>query len=180
MATVWNDLRFGLRMLTRRPGFTVVAVLTLALGIGANTAIFSVVEALLLRPLPFRDPDRLVMVWEHNYKRGLRKYNSVGPSNFIRWKEQVTSFESMSALASFPANILPDKPGEGEPERLPAGFVTGDLFSTLGVGALIGRTLEGGDSLQGHDSVTVMSYGLWQRRFGGDPKVTEKSLNLNG
>ncbi len=179
MSNIWNDLRFGLRMLARRPGFTVVAVLTLALGIGANTAIFTVVEALLMRPLPYRDPNRLVMVWEHNYKRNLTKYNSVGSSNYMRWKEQAKSFESMSLFVSLSANVLPDKPGRGDAERLPVGMVGGDLFQTIGVGAFLGRTIQPEDGRQGHNDVVVISHGYWMRRFGGDPSVIEQSLRLN-
>jgi putative ABC transport system permease protein len=179
MSNLWNDLRFGLRMLARRPGFTVVAMLTLALGIGANTAIFSVVEALLLRPLPYRDPNRLVMVWEHNYRRNQTEYNSVGPSNYMRWKEQVKSFESMSLFTAISANILPDKPGEADAERLPIGIVSADLFQTIGVGPILGRTIEPDDGRPGHDGVVVISHGYWMRHFGGDLRVTERSLRLN-
>jgi putative ABC transport system permease protein len=172
---VMQDIRYGLRMLRKNPGFTLVAVLTLALGIGANTAIFSMVHGVLLTPLPFNEPDRLVMVWEKNYVRG-REHNVVNPGNFMRWRERNQVFESMSALGKFNVTLT----GEGDPERIPLGYVSGNLFSTLGARAIIGRGLLAEDGEEGAEDVVVLSHALWQRRFGADKAILGKTLSLNG
>ena len=175
METFWQDVKYGVRMLVKTPGFTLVAVLTLALGIGANTAIFSVVHAVLLERLPYKNPDRLVFVWEHNLKRG-RETNVVGPANFVRWREQAQSFEQLAAFSEWPANIT----GTGEPERVPIGYVTANFFEAIGAGAALGRTLVEEDGKRGNDEVVVLSDGYWRRRFGSDPQVVGKTFNLNG
>ena len=170
------DLSYGVRMLRKSPGFTLVAVLLLALGIGATTAIFSVVNGVLLKPLPFKDPGSLVMVWEHSYKRD-RARNVVGPYNFLRWRERARSFASMSAFVSWAANLAEEG---GEPERIPIGYVSADLFSTLGVSAARGRVFTPEDGIPGNDKVVLLGDGLWKRRFGADPDVVGRTLQLDG
>jgi putative ABC transport system permease protein len=175
METLWQDVRFGARMLLRQPGFTVVAVLTLALGIGANTAIFSVIEAVLLHRLPFSESDRLAVVWENNFKRD-RKTNVVGPANFMRWQEWNHSFERMAAFIEWPVNVT----GAGEPERVPVGLVTSEFFTTLGVNAALGRAIQPDDGKPGAQRVLLLSDGYWKRKFGADPNVVGKTLAVNG
>jgi len=175
METLWQDLKFGGRMLAKGPGFTLVAVITLALGIGANTAIFSVVEAVLLRPLPYSDPDDLMIVWEANLKRN-RMTNVAGPANYIRWRERNQSFEHLAAFAQWTANVT----GVGEPERVPLGYVTADFFQTLGVRAALGRALAPDDGRPDSPDVVVLSHSYWNRKFGSDPQIIGKTLSLNG
>jgi putative ABC transport system permease protein len=170
------DLSYGLRMLRKSPGFTLVAVLLLALGIGATTAIFSVVNGVLLTPLPFQDPQNLVMIWETAYKRE-RPRNSVGPYNFLRWRERARSFTSMSAYTPWAANLAGE---QGEPERVGVGYVSADFFSTLGVSAAIGRVFAPEDGTPGNDKVVLLADGFWKRRFGADPDVVGKTLRLDG
>lgn len=172
MQTFWQDVRYGLRMFAKQPGFTLVAVLTLALGIGANTAIFSVVNAVLLEALPYRDADRLVMVWEKSQRR---EQNVINLGNFFDWKAQSNSFEDMAAFFDFRTNLT----GDGEPLELPAQLCTDNLFNVLGVQPMLGRTFTPEDGKQGQANVVVLSYGLWQRRFGGDPQVIGRKLILN-
>jgi putative ABC transport system permease protein len=170
-----QDLRYGVRVLARSPVFTAVAVLTLALGIGANTAIFSVVNELLLRPLPFRDAERLVMLWEKNLKLGVHQ-NTTSRANFMGWREQSTVFESMAAFSDQRLNLT----GDGEPEEVSVQFANPELFQVLGVEPIIGRVMTQEDARPGATGVAVLSYGLWQRRFGGDPQVIGKPITLNG
>ncbi|MEE9235387.1 MAG: ABC transporter permease, partial [Candidatus Acidoferrales bacterium] len=155
--------------------FTVVAVLTLALGIGANTAIFSVVNAVLLRPLPFTNPDSLVMVFEQNFPRK-RERNVVNPGNFMRWREQNQSFEQMAGYAVWPMNIT----GRSNPERVPVGLATAGFFSTLGVNAAHGRTFLPEEWVPDADNVVLLSHGYWQEGFGGDPDALGQKLVVNG
>jgi putative ABC transport system permease protein len=171
MNTLWQDMRYGARMLLKNPSFTLIAVITLALGIGANTAIFSVVNAALIRSFPYRDADRLVVVWE---KSRQFEHNTISPANFFDWQEQNNVFEGLAAFADTRANITSD----GEPEEIPAQRITGNLFSVLGVNALLGRTITQDDSKPGQNNVVVISYGLWQRRFGGDPNVIGRKVIL--
>ena len=175
MEALAQDLRYAARTLVRRPGFSVLAVLTLAIGIAANGAIFSLVESLLLRPLPFRDPERLALVWERNIPRG-RDRNVVGPYNFLRWRERTQSFEALAAFSPWRVNVT----GEGEPERVEMGATTGDLFAVVGVGALHGRPLLAGDSEPGAPDVVVLSEGYWRRRFGGDPGAVGRTIMVGG
>ncbi|MGE0455916.1 MAG: ABC transporter permease [Vicinamibacteria bacterium] len=173
--TVLQDLRFAARMLVKRPGFAFTGILTLALGIGANTAVFSVVDGVLLRPLPVQSPERLVIVWEHNLPRS-RTHNVVNPANFLAWKERARSFESFTAFTQWGMNLA----GEGEPERIQAGIVMSDFFATLGVSPSLGRGFTDGDGVPGAADVVVIADGLWKRRFGADPSVIGKTLQLNG
>jgi len=171
----WHDLRYGARMLRTQPGFTLIAVLTLALGIGANTAIFSIVNAVLLRPLPYRTPDQLMQVWEQNRSKN-KLHGSVAPANFLDWKGQNQSFEGMAAYDSFPSFNLT---GAGEPERIQAARVSVGLFPLLGVGAIVGRTFTDEEERRGRHKVALVSHRLWQRRFGSDPGLVSRTLSLN-
>ncbi len=175
MEAFWHDLKYGTRMLAKSPAFTLVAVIALALGIGANTAIFSVVNAALIRSLPFRDPDRLVMVWENNRNRG-RDQNVISPANYQDWREQNTVFESMSAFFDTRANLT----GVDDPEEIPTQLVEANFFDLLGVGATLGRTFTPDEGQQGNDQVVILSQGLWNRRFGGDPEIVGKTIKLDG
>jgi len=169
-----RDLRFAIRSLRKSPGFTAVTVATLALGIGANTAIFTIVHAVMLAPLPFHDPDRVVVVWETNVQRPGRS-NVIGPANFLRWRGRATAFQSMSAFYDFRTSLT----GSGEPEELVAQAVTPDFFATLGVTPLLGRVFAPDEGPDGRDSVAILSHALWQRRFGGDRTIVGRSIVLN-
>ena len=175
METLFNDIRYGLRSAWKRPGFTMVALITLALGIGANTAIFSLINAVLIRPLPFRDPDRLVWTWGNIRNGGNRA--SVSPLDFLDYRQRNQTFEEFAAMISVPvsANLT----GGGEPERLPAAAVTGNYFQALGVQPALGRTFVPENETAGRDQVAVLSYALWQRRFGGDPGIINKRITLD-
>ena len=173
MNTFWQDFRYGMRMLLKNPAFTSVAVLTLALGIGANTAIFSVVNSVLLGALPYKDADRLAMIYESSPRESR---NTVNPANFMDWKEQNNSFSDMAGFVDSRSVLV----GNGEPEELPMQFATPNLFSVLGVEAFMGRTLLEGDGQPNQPRAVVMSYGLWQRRFGSDPNIIGRQLNLSG
>jgi len=167
-----HDLRYALRILLKNPVVTVVAVLTLALGIGANTAIFSVLNAVVLRPLPYADPDRLVMVWETvagNDKR------SAAPGNFNDWRAQNSSFSDIAATFYGNFNLT----GNGEPERVNGSTVTSNLMSTLGVAAQLGRTFQPDDDDHQDRRLVIIGDGLWQRRFGGDKTVIGKTITID-
>src|ERR1044071_7121139 len=174
MESIFTDIRFGLRILLKQPGFTIVAVITLALGIGANTAIFSLVNSILLRPLPFREPDRVVRMMQASPKLGLSSWG-VSQADFAAYRDQNRSFESVALLSSSGGNLT----GEGEPERLPITKVTADFFKVFGVNPMLGRTFVEGEDTLGRNSVCVISYAFWQRRFGGDANIAGKIINLN-
>ncbi len=174
MNTLFQDLRYGARILLKQPGFTLVAVVTLALGIGANTAIFSLVNSILLRPLPFREPDRVVRLIQASPKLGLDTWG-VSQADFAAYRDQNRSFESIALFTSSAINLT----GEGEPERLPMTSVTSDFFKVLGVNPVLGRTFVEGEDAEGRNLVCVISHRFWQRRFAGDPNVVGKKLNLN-
>lgn len=175
MDTLLRDIRYGMRGLFKRPGFTLIAVLTLALGIGANVAIFSVVNAVLIRPLPYRDSNRIVTLWQNNLKAGVPR-NDVSPANFLDWREQSHSFESMAGIEPFGLSMI----GNGEPERFNTWLVTAGFFETLGTNAQLGRTFTDADFQPGNSNVVVLGHGLWQRRFGGDKNLVGQKLTLNG
>ncbi|MGH9812523.1 MAG: ABC transporter permease, partial [Candidatus Acidiferrales bacterium] len=175
METLWQDLKYGARQLLRSPGFTIVAVLTLALGIGANTAIFSVVNGVLLRPLPYSEPERLVVVWESRPQESVYS-NPVAPQDFFDWQRRNQVFEGMAAFLYSTIDLS----GTGEPERLGAGIVSTSFFDVLGVKPLHGRTFLPDEEQEGRHRVVVVTYSLWQRRFGGDPGVVGKVLTLGG
>src|SRR2546430_7840684 len=173
-ADLAQDLRYGLRTLLKNPGFTIVAVTALALGIGANTVIFSAVNAVLLRPLPFKNPEQLVMLWENAAHLGFPK-NTPAPPNFVDWQKQNTVFTGMAAMSERSFNLT----GVGEPERLDGRRVSANLFDLLGVPALLGRTFVPEDDRPG-SHVVLVSYSLWQRRFGSDPSIIGRVVTLNG
>jgi putative ABC transport system permease protein len=170
---MFQDLRYGIRMLRRNPGFTFIAVLTLALGIGANSAIFSVVNAVLLKPLPYRDPDRLVMV---NYYRSNVLNDFAIAAEFFEWRDRAQSFEQVAACRFEAADLT----GIGEPERLDAGFASADLFATLGIAPALGRAFTPAEETMGGAQAVILSDKLWRRRFGGDPHVIGRTLTLGG
>jgi putative ABC transport system permease protein len=174
MDTLAQDLRYARRALQRAPGFTAVAVLTLALGIGGTTAIFSAVDAVLLRPLPFPDSDRLVFVWARSEGSGQM---AASWPEFVDWRTQARSFSEMAVLRGQSVNLS----GSGEPERLIGAFVTARLFPLLGAKPQLGRTFEPAETEVGSaQPVAVLSDGLWRRRFGADPGILGRSLLLNG
>ncbi len=175
METLLKDLRYAIRMLVRKPGFTAVAVLTLALGIGANTAIFSVVNGVLLRPLPFQDPNRIATFWQSNALGGLQR-EDVSPANFLDWRDQNQSCTEMAAARPFSYSLS----GGEEPEAFRAWQVTTGFFEILGVNVLHGRTFLRDEYSAGNETVVVIGHGLWQRRFGSDPNLVGQKLLLNG
>src|SRR5262245_20053127 len=175
MDTLRHDLRYALRMLLRQPGMTATILLTLALGIGANTAVFSVVYAVLLRPLPYQDPERLVMVWEKRPREGVFD-NSVSPADFLDWSRLNTSFSPIAAYAGMTADLT----GSGEPVQLATAAVSPAFFDVLGTRPLLGRTFAPDEDVLGKHRVVVITYGLWQRRFGGDRAIAGRSIVLNG
>jgi putative ABC transport system permease protein len=174
-ADLWQDARYAARVLLKNPGFTAVAVVALALGIGANSAIFSVVNTVLLRPLPYKDPERLMTVWEDDTKGGFPR-DTPAAANYIDWRDQNQVFEGMAAVAEQSFNLT----GVGEPERLDGRLVSASLFPVLGVEPQLGRTFLPQEDQPGTNRVVVISHGLWQRRFGGDPSVVNRPVNLNG
>ena len=169
-----KDVRFGLRMLRKSPSFTFFAVGVLALGIAANSAIFSIADAVLVRPLPFGDSNRLVMVWEDSSAYGFPK-DTPAPGNFVDWKSRNQVFEDVAAIADTSLNLT----GDGNPEDLIGKRVTANLFSVLGVTPALGRDFRADDDLPGSPHVAILSHGLWLRRFGGDPQVVGKEITLN-
>ncbi|MFL6275566.1 MAG: ADOP family duplicated permease [Blastocatellia bacterium] len=173
METLLQDIRYGARVLVKHRGFTAVAVITLALGIGANTAIFSVVNDLLLRPLPFREADRLVMLWEVTPEG--RHQNTTSRANFLGWREQNTVFESMAAFSDQRVSLT----GNGEPEEVALQLATPELFSVLGVEPALGRGFTEEDGREQAPNVAVLGYGIWRRRFGGDPQIVGQKIMLN-
>lgn len=172
MHTIWQDLRFGARMLFKNPLVTTVAIIALTLGIGANTAIFSVVHAVMLGSLPYANPDQLVVVWE---KRPTNDQNVINLGNFTDWKQQNNVFTDMAAFFDYRSNLV----GDGPPEEVPSQLVTPNIFSLLGVNAIKGRTLAAEDGKPGQPNVVVISYGLWQKRFGGDGGIVGRTITLN-
>src|SRR5258705_4171129 len=170
METLFKDISYGIRSLLKQPGFTAVVVITLALGIGVNTAIFSLVHAVLLRPLPFADSDRLVVVKAQNDKTG-ETLPSVSPADFFDWKSQSQSFSNAAAYSGWSITLL-----EGEvSELIPATRVTDEFFSTLGVPPLLGRTFTP-DGVTAGGGVAILRHRLCRRRFGGDPNNHNKTF----
>jgi putative ABC transport system permease protein len=174
---VWSNLirdaRYALRQLGRSPGFASVAVLTLALGIGAASTIFSVVNAVLLRPLPYPEPERLVRV--HEVLQQFGRF-SVAPANFLDWRQQATVFERIAAMNSTSGTLNQN----GSPERITGALVSWDLFELLRVQPALGRGFQAGEDAPGKDGVIVMSHRMWQNRFGGDPTVLGTTISLSG
>jgi putative ABC transport system permease protein len=176
MGNIWQDVRYGLRMLWKNPGFTFVAAFTLALGIGANTAIFSVVNAVVLRPLPFPDAERLVWFDGVNPARGITE-SSLSLPDYLDWQSQADTFQSMTAFVQGGAILSGE---DAEPERVPRGVVTASFFPTVGVNPALGRALLPEDELPGSEPVAVLSHELWQRRFGANPNVAGGKFSLSG
>jgi putative ABC transport system permease protein len=175
MENLLKDIRYGVRGLLKRPGFTVIALITLALGIGANTAIFSVVNAVLLRPLPFQKPEELVIVWEDATFVGF-PHNTPAPANYVDWKAQNQSFVDMAASHETSFNLT----GDGEPERVSAYAVNANFFPLLGVQPVLGRSFLAEEDQPGGNKVAVLSYGLWQSRYGADRNILNRTILLNG
>jgi predicted permease len=175
LETLWQDLRYGVRMLGKNAGFTASAVLTLALGIGANTAIFSVVDAVLLRPLPFPASDHLVRIWESKPKEGYFR-NVVNGLNFLDWREQNRSFESMAAISDATVNLKIN----GEPLAVQGLSVSPEFFSVLRATPHLGRTFTAEDGIPGRDNNAILSYEFWQKQFGGRPDIIGKKLEVSG
>jgi putative ABC transport system permease protein len=175
LGTIWLDVRYAARGFLKSPGFTAVALVALALGIGANTAIFSVVNAVLLRALPYRDADRLVAMWEDN-RNANHPRNTISPTNFLDWKSQAKSFEGMAAFYDRRFNLT----GAGDPVAVPSQVAETNLFTVLGANPLLGRTFTEEDGEKGRGNVIVLSYGFWQRQFGGATDVIGKTVTLEG
>jgi putative ABC transport system permease protein len=175
MDSLWKDVRFAARVLWKSPSFAGIALLALVLGIGANTAIFSVVNAVLLRPMPFRDPDRLVMVWEASPRT--HKDNVANPQNVADWQKRNRSFEKIGAYLPF--NTTMSITGEGTPEEVPGNIATLDFFPILGVQPALGRNFLP-EEQRANDNVVLISDGLWRRRYGADPNILGKKLIVRG
>jgi putative ABC transport system permease protein len=174
MQTLLQDLRYGARMLWKRPGFTLIAVITLALGIGANTAIFSVIDALMLRPLPFREPDKLFQVWESNVKGGYNEMEASYP-NFADWRDQNQVFEQIAIYSGRTYNLA----GAAEPERIEGAIVAPAFFPLLGVKPMLGRVLAPEEDHPNKVFSVVMSERLWRRRFNSDPQIIGRTISLD-
>jgi putative ABC transport system permease protein len=172
-STLWQDMRYGVRMLLKNPGITIIVILALALGIGANSAIFSVVNAVLLRPLPYHESERLVFL---NEKSPVLDEMSISYPNFLDWRAHNQSFEKIAVYNRASYNLT----GTGEPERILAGQVSADLFSVLHVNPLHGRVFTNEEDQPGGTPVVVLSYPLWQRRFGGQSNILNQAITLNG
>jgi len=173
--SIINDIRYGSRSLLKHPGFTTVAVLTLALGIGANSAIFSLVDAVLLRALPFHEANQLVMVWEDASFAGFPR-NTPAPANYADWKSQNRVFSEMAAFEDQAFNLI----GDGEPERIQAQAVNANLLPMLGVKPELGRWFQPADDSPGANKVVMLNHGLWQQRYGGERNIIGRELLLNG
>src|SRR4030095_10075286 len=168
------DVRYALRMLRKNPGFTSIVVITLALGIGVNTAIFSLVDGILLRPLPYDQPDRLVRLVQSQRQLGLDTWN-LSQASFTALRDNTRSLEAVAALSTSGANLT----GDGDPERVAIGNVSAEFFKVLATPPLLGRGFRAGEDTAGNNNVCVISYGFWQRRFAGDPNVVGRSVTLN-
>ncbi len=170
-----QDFRYAARTLRKSPGFTAIAILTLALGIGANSAIFSVVDAILLRPLPYPEPDRLVRIWESSLRLDTPR-NVVNPFNFLDWRDRSQSFESMAAISDATTNLS----SHGQPVAVPGMQVSTDFFSILRVAPFLGRTFTPADGVPGQDHSIILSYDLWHRQFGDDRSIIGQKIDVDG
>ena len=175
MHALRQDVRHALRLMVGQPGVTLIVLLTMALGIGANTAIFSAVDAILLRPLPYPEPDRLVVVWEKRPAEGVMN-SVVAPADYVDWARMNTVFDAMAAITSITADLT----GAGEPVRLTAGAVSPAFFDVLRVQPALGRSFRAEEGRAGQHRVVVIGYGLWQGRFGSDANVVGRKILLNG
>src|SRR5882724_6242172 len=176
MEALWQDFKFGIRTLLKNRGFTIVAIAVLALGIGANSAIFSVVNSILFRPLPFKEPDRLVSVWEVNpsLKLGFDKFPA-SAGDFVDWREQNRVFDQISAYYGSSFNLT----GRSEPEKISGLVVSSDFFAMLGVGPIAGRAFNSDDHNPNANRVAVISHNLWRDNFGSDPGLIGRTITLD-
>src|SRR5947209_3362172 len=174
MQTLFQDLRYGARMLLRKPGFTLIAVITLALGIGANTAIFSVVNGVLLRPLPYKEPGRLVRIYSEFPTMNLRKF-WISPPEFMDMQKEANSWESIGAWAASGVNIETTS----EPIRVTSTYATRSLIETLGVQPELGRNFVPEEDVKGGPNAAIISHALWQRAFGGQSDIIGKEVRIN-
>ena len=174
MENLLSDIRYALRNLLRRPAFTLIAVVTLALGIGANTAIFSAINALLLKPLPFPELDRVVAIWDKLPSRGLM-HNEVAVANYLDWQSQSQSFEQLALYRWWSANLT----GIDPPERIQGFLVTANYLDALGMKPILGRNFLPEENQPGKDAVAIITHSLWQQRFGGDPNIVNKTITIN-
>jgi predicted permease len=170
-----NDLRYAVRVLRKSPLFACAVVLTVALGVGANTAIFSVVNAVMLRPLPYAQPDRLVWIAERNDKLNVPTF-AASVLNYLSWKDESRAFDSMGAFGFTTVTLT----GRGDPEQFTGGTLTPSMFLLLGIQPLAGRSFVDGDDRPGNPRVAMISEGLWKRRFGSDRSVVGSTVTLNG
>ena len=176
MVTLWQDLRYGVRMLAKNRAFTAVAILTLALGIGANTAIFSCINAWIIKPLPYPQSERLMVFATHDQKNGWTSEHVTSPADFFDFQKQNTSFEQSVAWAGASLNLT----GDGRPELVDGGRVTWNFFDTLGAKPILGRTFTPDDDHSGAPHVAIVSQGLWQGRYAGDPKIIGRNIAIGG
>ena len=176
MQTLWQDLRYGMRMLAKNPGFTAVAILTLALGIGANTAMFSYLNAWLIKPLPYPQADRLFILESHDKKRGLTAESITSTASFLDFQKQNTSFEPTVGWAGWNFNLT----GDGTPALVEGGRVSWNYFDVLGAKPLLGRTFIQDEDASGASHVAILSQGLWQTRYAGDPKIIGRNIKIEG
>jgi putative ABC transport system permease protein len=174
METLFKDMRYALRVLTKRPAFSAIVIITLALGIGANTAIFTVVDAALLRGLPYKNPERLIQVWE-NTTQGKTNQREASYPDFIDWKTSNRTFESMAGFSQ--AGLILN--GSDASEMIAGGRVSAEFFHALGVEAMLGQTMAAGDDQPGAEPVVVVSHGAWERRLGTDLNLVGKSITLS-
>jgi len=177
MNSLGRDLRYGARLLWRGPGFSAAALAALALGMGATCAIFSVVDAVLLKPLPFRDPQRLLVIWENNHAQNLEKLY-VAPGNLLEWRNQSRSLQALAAIWDVHVNLTGGPNGHIDPEELRAERVSSNLFPLLGVQPAVGRAFSSEEDQPGRADYALLSHSLWQRRFGGDPSIAGKAIRL--
>ncbi|HYP26432.1 MAG TPA: ABC transporter permease [Blastocatellia bacterium] len=174
MGNLFQDIRYSLRLMLEKPGFSVVVILTLALGIGANTAIFCIVNAVLIRPLPFREPDRLVMVWETNWGKGVSQ-GHVSPANLIDWRDQSQAFDQLEAFDTTVFTVV----GSDEAERVSGSRVSPELFRMLDVDPVRGRIFSADEAQPGQDQVAIIGHGLWQRLYSSDPDIIGRTIRLD-
>ena len=174
MDMIWQDLRYGWRMLWRSPGFAIVAILTLGIAIGANTAIFSIVHGVLLRPLPFPDSEKLAIIWETDVNRSVT-HGTASAAEFLDWQKMNRNFEQLGAWQALFYSLT----GDGEPEQIWGSRVSANFFSMLRIHPALGRDFLDDDGQLGHDQVAILSDGLWRRRYGGDPQIIGKTLQIN-
>ena len=175
MHSFWQDLRYGARMLLKNPGFTLIAIVTLSLGVGANTAIFSVINGVLLSALPYPQPEQLAMVWCDNRRQGIPDDITSYP-NFVDWRDRNKTFQGMAGVISSNLQLT----GVGEPEEIRAATVSINFFQVISVSPMLGRGFTADEERPGSNRVVILSHALWQRRFGGDPGILNKTISLSG